>query len=203
MTKPKTYFWLILLTTLLLPGTISAQSHSPVSVSLCDLLKEPKTYDGKQIRVRGRINLEFEDFSIYDMKCNYSPDVWLMFGGDVATPIMSMWGDTKRIQGKNISFSGVEYTLAKDASFDEFFKHVTARENKKPAYRVTATLAGFFFAQRPKQDAALIGRMPGYGHMGCCRLFIIERISDVESKPITSDEYNEKWSKRREQPTRR
>jgi hypothetical protein len=170
----------------------------PVSVSLCEILKTPQGYNGKEIQIRGKINLEFEDFSIYDLRCNQSPDVWLMFGGDVATPIMSMWGDTKRAPGKDISFSGVEYPLVKDASFDEFIKHVTAREKKRPAYRVTATLTGVFFSQRSKQDPRLLGLMPGYGHMGCCRLLIIKQISDVESKPIKGEDYNEKWSTRRE-----
>jgi hypothetical protein len=202
MMRPRRVSWLFLLTTLALPSFASAQSLPPVSVSLCELLKDPKAYDGKQVQVRGKISLEFEEFSIYDLRCNQSPDVWLMFGGDVATPIMSMWGDRKRIPGKNISFSGVEYTLAKDASFDEFFSHVTERENKKPLYRVTATLTGVFFSQNPKQNPKLIGVMPGYGHMGCCRLLIIEQISHVESKRITGDDYNEKWSKRRERATK-
>jgi hypothetical protein len=199
--KPSTLFWLFLLITLSSPGFISAQSHSAVSVPLCDLLKNPKTYDGKPIQVRGRINLEFEDFTIYDMHCNYSPDVWLMFGGDVATPIASMWGDTKRPKGKNIQFAGVEYPLIKDASFDEFMKHVTARRNKKPVYRVTASLEGVLFGQHPNLDSNLETDSPGYGHMGCCRLLIVKRISDVQWKESAGD-FNEKWSQRREPPAK-
>src|SRR5260370_19464327 len=137
--KPRSVSWLFLLATLALPRFASAQTLPPVSVSLCELLKDQKTYDGRQVQVRGKINLEFEDFSIYDVRCNQSPDVWLMFGGDVATPTTSMWGDTKRIPGKDISFSGVEYPLVKDAWFDEFIKHVTAREQTRPAYRTSAT----------------------------------------------------------------
>ena len=195
MVKQRFFLWLFLLVALLIPRIVSAQS--PVSLPLCDLLKDPKPYEGKRVQVHRKINLEFEDFTIYDMQCNHSPDIWLMFGGDVATPTMSMWGDTKRTPGKNVTFSGVEYQLLKDASFDEFFEHVTAREHKKPAYRVTATLTGVFFAHNPKQDPLLSGSRPGFGHMGCCRLLIIEQISDVESKPLTGDDYNEKWSKRR------
>jgi hypothetical protein len=182
-----------------LPGATSAQSSPPVSVSLCELLKNPKTYQGKEIQVRGKVNLEFEDFTIYDLKCNNFADIWLMLGGDAATPIMSMWGDTKRTPGKNLFFSGKEYTLVKDASFDDFIKHVTAREKKRPQYRVTATLTGDFFAENPEQDSRMIGDRPGFGHMGCCRLLIIKQVSAVESTQITAAAYNEKWSARREQ----
>ena len=196
--KQVTFFALCVLAMIALPRVTSGQSSLPVSVSLCELLKNPKAFDRKDIQVRGRVNLEFEDFTIYDLKCNNYTDVWLMLGGDVATPIMSMWGDTERTPGRNISFSGKEYTLVKDASFHDFIKHVTAREKKRPQYRVTATLAGEFFAENPKQDSRLIGHMPGFGHMGCCRLLIIKQVSDVESKRIAADGYNEKWSARRE-----
>jgi len=197
--KPTTLSALCLLAAMVLTTIASAQSPPPASVPLCELLKNPKTYDGKEIQVRGKVNLEFEDFTIYDLKCNNFADIWLMLGGDAATPIMSMWGDTNRAPGKNLSFLGKEYALAKDASFDDFIKHVTAREKKKPQYRVTATLTGDFFAENHEQDSRMIGDRPGFGHMGCCHLLIIKQVSAVESKQITPDGYNEKWSNRREQ----
>jgi hypothetical protein len=191
---------LSILLILFFPGFASAQSTpstapttAPVSVSLCELLKTPQAYSGKQIQIRGKINLEFEDFSIYDTGCNTWPGIWLMFGGDVPTPTKSTVNDNSRIPDRNIKVNGIEYGIAKDQKLEEFSKAIAARQDRKTLYRVTATLAGTFLAGRVNQPSEKFPSPPGYGHMGCCYLFVIQQVLTVETKPI-ADDAKEKWS---------
>jgi hypothetical protein len=187
---------LLLLIVLSLPTVSACQTitpSAPASASLCDLLKSPKVYDGKQIQIRGKINLEFEDFSIYDTSCNTWPGIWLMFGGDVSTPTKSTVNDNRRPQGQNIKVNGIEYIIVKDQKLDEFSKGITARQDRKVLYRVIATLAGTFLAGGTDRSSKGIPNLPGYGHLGCCYLFIIQKVLAVETKPIT-DAAKEKWS---------
>jgi hypothetical protein len=176
--------------------TTAAQTFektAPQTITLCEVLKTPQAFDGKTLLIRGRINLEFEDFSIYDIDCNTSPQIWLAFGGDVSTPTMSTINDTHRPSGRNLEFQGSEYTLVKDDNFNEFYKLVTAKEKYRPAYRVTATLTGTFFRGKTVTYPSGQHIMSGYGHLGCCHLFIIQQVSDVASKPMSKNDVNEMW----------
>jgi hypothetical protein len=184
-----------LLLALFFPASALAQSiptAAPQSVSLCDLLKTPQAYSGKQIQIRGKINLEFEDFSIYDTSCNTWPGIWLMFGGDVSTPTKSTVNDNSRIPGRNIKVDGVAYGIVKDEKLNDFSRGIAAKQNRKTLYRVTATLTGTFLAGQVDQHSDRFPYRPGYGHMGRCYLFIIQQVMAVEAKPIT-DDAKEKW----------
>jgi hypothetical protein len=171
----------------------TAPTTAPVSVSLCDLLKTPQSFNGKQIQIRGEINLEFEDFSIYDTSCNTWPGIWLMFGGDVSTPTKSTVNDNSRVPGRNIRVDGIEYGIVKDQNLNDFSKGIAARQDRKTLYRVTAMLAGTFLAGRIDQHSNRFPYRPGYGHMGRCYLFIIQQVLAVEAKPL-ADDAKEKWS---------
>jgi hypothetical protein len=171
----------------------SVPSQAPPRVSLCDILKDPKSFDGKLIQFRARTNLEFEDFSAYDVKCNTWPGIWLMFGGDVDSLTTSTVKDVGRPKGQNVRVVGVEYPLLKDEQFDKFYRTVTARGYKKPEYRVTATFTGTFLAGRIGQDRDRRVYLPGYGHLGCCFLFVISQVSEVKTTRIL-DDADEKWA---------
>jgi hypothetical protein len=85
--------------------------------------------------------------------------------------------------------------MVKDESLETFLKLSAARQNKKPIYRVTATLTGTFFGVNPKQDKRLRPTMPGYGHMGCCFQLIVSRVSEVTSSNDVHDR-DEEWKKK-------
>jgi len=164
-------------------------SEAPQIVSLCEILKDPKAFDGRTVQFRGAISSEFEDFTVYDASCpsHYGSDVWLMFGGDVDCPTPSTANDVGRVPGTDVEFQGKKYSLVKDDEFRAFHKFITTRKNRKSVYQVTATLEGTFFAGRTEKVARGQVSLPGYGHMGCCRLFIIHRVSEVsaQKKPTT------------------
>ena len=177
--KPRSFTRLFLLAFCVLPASAFGQTAlpQPQVVSLCDLLKDPKAFSGKNLQIRGTVISEFEVFTVDVGSCALAnaPGIWLMFGGDVDCPTPSTWNDVYRPKGKNVRFDGVEYSLVKDDNFSKFYRAIAWQRNKKTVYQVTATLEGAFFAGDTEKPLA------GYGHLGCCHLFIIHRISQVDT----------------------
>jgi hypothetical protein len=173
-------FWLAAVSSY---GTRSSSESKALEVSLCELLKNPAKYDHLKIVIRGEVSSEFEDFSIHDKACGGPdlPGIWLMFGGDVNCPTPSTWNDVGRKKGKDVMFQGTPYSLVKDAKFEEFYKFVSTRKNEKSVYRIRTVLEGTFFAGRSSKANGPRAELPGYGHGGCCYLFIIHQVLDVST----------------------
>ena len=186
MSRPKFFFLFLLLTIPLCAGQAFAQSETP-ETPLCTVLKDPRAYDHKYVKVRGTIRLGFQDFTLHANDCTTKPDIWLMFAGDVATPTESTAGDTERTPNQNIVFAGSAFALTKDDNFLKLFSLITARRDKNPLYRVTATLTGGFFAAGSKLLTSGGTKLTSaYGHLNCCNLLLITAVSDVESDPPAS-----------------
>jgi hypothetical protein len=173
----------LFLALLLTPRAAVAQSGVP-ETPLCTVLNDAHSYDHKYVKVRGSILLGFENFTLHAADCNTTPNIWLMFGGDIATPISSTSDDTERTPGQNLVFAGTSFPLTKDDNFQKFISLITARNDKNPMYRVTATLTGGFFAAGAKLLSSGGSKLTSsYGQLNCCHLLIITSISDVESDP--------------------
>jgi hypothetical protein len=157
--------------------------ETPAEVSICELAKHPKSFDGKGIRVRGTLSVYFEDFSLVVRNCDSQQGIWLAFGGDVPGIVASMVNDTVRKPGVDLKVNGVSYGIKKDENFRRLYALIAARHGRKPAYRVTATLTGAFFAGEESKLANGQTVFAGYGHLGCCALLVITQVSDVESVP--------------------
>jgi len=175
-----------------------APETTPVTVSFCDLAANPQAFDGQWIQVHGRISLAFEDFTLWEQGCDkpLTRSVWLEYGGDEETPTKFCCGDHSRPKGKDVSVRGQTIPLVRDAQMEEFIRKVRDRRgrqaNGQPCegsicnfYQQSATLTGFFLAapEDPK------GGSKGYGHLGCCHLLVIYRVSDVvaERTPVPLD----------------
>ncbi len=83
----------------------------------------------------------------------------------------------------DIKVNGVSYEIEKDESFRRLYALIAARHGEKPDYTVTATLTGTFFAGEERKLANGQKDFGGYGHLGCCSLLVITKVSDVESVP--------------------
>lgn len=166
-------------------GAQSGVSETP----LCKVLGDPHSYDHKYVKVRGTIRLSYQDFTLHASDCTTKPDIWLMFAGDVATPTDSTAGDTERTPGANVVFAGSSFALTKDDNFLKLFSLITARSDKNPLYRVTATLTGGFFAAGSSLlNSGGTKLTSAYGHLNCCNLLLITSVSNVESDPAASAE---------------
>ncbi len=177
---------IITCTVLLFVAPPARAQTKPEEVSFCDLANDPKSFDGKLIRVRGIVSDEFEDFTLSAEDCNAQQGIWLAFGGDVPSNVASTVNDNFRKPGSELKVNGVSYGIEKDENFRRFYALMAARHEDKAAYRVTATLTGAFFAGEQNKAPSGEGTFMGYGHLGCCSLFVITKVSEVESVPPTN-----------------
>jgi hypothetical protein len=167
---------------LCVPRSVYAQEN-PVEVPGCDLAQNPKAFNGKLIRVRGTLNVHFEDFTLGIGNCDTEQGIWLTFGGDVPGLVASTVNDFFRKPGTDIKVNGVAYGIKKDDNFRRLYALIAARHGDKSDYSVTATLTGMFFAGKGYKTATGAVNFTGYGHLGCCALLVITQASDVESVP--------------------
>jgi hypothetical protein len=162
----------------------SARAQEKVlGMSGCELAKNPKTFDGKLIRVRGTLSVHFEDFSLLTDKCETQQGIWLAFGGDVPGIVVSTANDNARKPGSTVKLDGVSYGIEKDENFHKLYALIAARHGEKPDYEVTATLRGKFFAGEESRTIRGAANFVGYGHLGCCSLLLITQVADVDSVP--------------------
>ena len=157
---------------------------SPREVEVCQLLSDPNAFDGQMVRLRGRLEFEFEGHDVNDLACVQPilhTGIWWSYGGE---PYLAREPELKNVQG-------LISPVLKDAQFEEFDVRARAARRTKPDgetchsrqecayYDVVATYTGRFFAGKMRPGRTLAG---GFGHMGCCHLFVIEQISDVEAR---------------------
>lgn len=176
-------FRLCVLAIVLASWLFQAQTPATEDVDICQVLQNPGSYDGKRVSFRGRLEFEFEGDHIDDSNCGLPPlhtGIWWDYGGEGASAFSA---DAARIQAETSP-------IVRDAQFDAFTAHTGAYRTLQPNgqqckshkacayYEVVATYTGKFFAGRTGAGKVL----PGFGHMGCCHLFVIERISDVVPK---------------------
>lgn len=67
------------------PSTGSSDSvddQAIPSVSYCGILKDPKAYTGKLVRIKAVWQFGFEITSLYDRKCREKPQAWLEFADE-------------------------------------------------------------------------------------------------------------------------
>jgi hypothetical protein len=164
--------------------------HLPVLAlhdSPCELMQHPAKYANQTVEVRARVSIGFEDFTLVAPNCaGDPPPVWLAFGGDEPTPIMSMVNDLERKPGSVLKVNGRALTLNRTPTLELFERRLTARRLNSPGetacngssnlYSVTATITGVFFSD---------GKYGGYGHMGFNHLLVIQQVSDVVAERTT------------------
>lgn len=87
----------------------SEAQQTPVSdsVNFCDLLKEPKKYDGKKVTVRATYRYGFEWQEIYCLECRNLGKVWLEIG-DITSKSGKIFNNFSKNDGTiNGIFTGV------------------------------------------------------------------------------------------------
>jgi hypothetical protein len=166
--------------------TAGAQAQAPIPVSPCELIAHPEEYAGKIVKVRAKVSIAFEDFTLATAGCDEkSRQVWLMYGGDEPTPTMSTVNDQSRPAGSVLRVEGRPVVLKHDAQLELFKRRLSAVRLTGVSddecsgncrfYNVTATLTGIFFAAPDRP-------LGGFGHMWCCHLLAIQQIEDVDAE---------------------
>jgi hypothetical protein len=172
----------------LLPGTwkvifvlvglsILAISQEPEKVSVCQLKADPANFNHKLVQVTSFLSHGFEDFTLQDPSCGSWPDIWLEYGGKAASGTMYCCGVTNaRTRPNQVQIENVSIPLVED----ENFRRLDGLLQVPRAYAIAhATVVGRFFSGKeisyPKAK-----HWGGYGHMGCCSLFVIQQVLAVE-----------------------
>jgi hypothetical protein len=147
----------------------------PQKVTVCQLLDYPKLYDHKLVEVTGFASHGFEDSGFSDPSCGgrYG-GLWMEFGGRTSTGTMSTVSGLNRARPEPAVVEGLAVPLIEDATFHRFDDLL----HQGNGNLVHAQVIARFFAGKEN----LYGRKgwSGYGHMGCCSLFLIQQVLSVD-----------------------
>ncbi len=157
-------------------------------VSLCRLSNDPGAFNRKSVEVSAFVSHGFEDSSVFESGCGERyAGIWMEYGGTSSTATMYCCGFTpKSTRPAVLTVEGVELPLVDNDNF----KTLNALLHKDSGRTVRATLRGTFFSG--KQDPYGNGKKDlwgGYGHMGCCSLFVIQEVVSVLPQNVDGLDY--------------
>jgi hypothetical protein len=129
----------------------------------------------------------FEDFHLADPTCTTQGfSVWVMYGGkaqsDTAYCCPGEGGGKTRPD--SVTVEGVQLSLVNDLTFRQF----TDLLKKEPDTTVRVTAVGRFFAGE-KRTVDGVTSWGGAGHLGCCSLFVIQRVESFKTHTRSDLDY--------------
>jgi hypothetical protein len=180
-------FFFPVLVSIVLGAQAYAQSEvqEPViTTTLCEIKAHPENFQHKLVQFTATASHGFEDSMVESDSCSWTkadaPGVWLEFGGRQSTDTMYCCGFTpKPDRPKDLEVDGMKISLVDDELFRKFNAALQAHPRPSKSVTVQATLRGRIFAKRVKLDEQSRGYWGGYGHMGCCMLFVVTQVVDV------------------------
>lgn len=152
-------------------------NEGPEELTVCQLLTDPGKYNQKLVKVTGFFSLGFEESSLYDLQCDSRFSIWYDFGGKNSTGTMYCCGVVpSRTRPEEIIVENIPIPLVVDQNFQTFDQLV------RRAGIVRANVIGRFFSG--ERSTAPNGRewWGGYGHLGCCPLFVIQQVVSVDGQ---------------------
>lgn len=174
----------------LAPTCSRAQSSEvPLRVSLCEIKAHPEKYLGKIVEFTAVASHGFEDSMVEDDHCpwpNSGPGVWMEYGGNRSTDTMYCCGfSPKPTRDKPLVVDGISLPLIEDENFQVFDARLHPKHSKpqRASDTVQATLRGRIFGRYER--IAGTQQHPywrGYGHMGCCMLFVVTQVLSVDPR---------------------
>jgi hypothetical protein len=193
----KQALFIVVLSSLLIPLSLPAQT---VDTTVCEILSNPQSFDGKIVRVKGVAVAGFEEFVIQGKDCNQSVNaIWLAYPEGTkgkAGPIASL-----RLQlGKNnptvvSNVSRPPVTLDKNKEFKEFDKLLSTQAKTEGMCLgcVKFTVAGTFVGRLDgtkdaglsrNADGKVVG-LSGFGNLNrySARL-VLQSVSEISSQEI-------------------
>jgi hypothetical protein len=165
---------------------LNAQTQKPLAdavpkpreVTYCELSRDPATHNHELVRLTAFVTHGFEDFHIADPTCHTQGfSVWVMYGGKAqsGTAYCCPGESGEKTRAEPLTVEGVQVPIVDDSIFDKF-TDLLARE---PDTTVRATAVGRFFSGE-KQTINGSTSWGGAGHLGCCSLFVVQRVESFE-----------------------
>jgi hypothetical protein len=182
----------------------AAPATAPVDVKVCDVVKNPASFDGKMVRIKGTVVAGFDEFVIKDAtdpNCGFQVNgIWLSYpqgskakSGPVAIVTAQ---PAHNFAGAWKAPTRTPVTLDKSKDFKQFDSLLSQPHQKGldmclgcARYEVTATLVGRLDGVADgavKRDAA--GKIVGFGGFGNMNAYparlVLASVSDVAPKEI-------------------
>ncbi len=156
-------------------------------ISLCQLQEDPAAFNHKKVEVSAFVSHGFENSSIFESGCGemYS-GIWMEYGGTASTATVYCCGFTpKKTRPSVLTVERVRLPLVENENFN-LLNTLLRKDHGRTA---RATLRGTLFSG--KQTTYPGGRTfwGGYGHMGCCSLFVIPEVVSVLPHDIEGLDY--------------
>lgn len=156
--------------------TSSDALAEPRKVTYCELARDPVTYNRELVRLTAFVTHGFEDFTLAQPDCANPPQhfsVWIMYGGkaETNTAYCCPGESGAETRSQPLMVEGVQIPLISDVVFQQF----TDLLKTEPNTTVRVTLVGRFFSGE-KQAFNNSTYWRGFGHLGCCSLFVIQRV---------------------------
>lgn len=192
----------VLVSVLFFGACVCGLKAQAVDTDLCAIVKNPKSFDGKTVRIKGVAVAGFDEFIIKDASaCGYPVDgIWLDYPqgtkGKAGPVAMVQVQPARNFAGKYTPPTRVALTLDKSKDFKQFDNLLSQPHNHGAGmclgcarYQVSATFVGRIDAvadpslQRDK-DGKIIG-FGGFGNMNAypARL-VLQSVSDVTPKEV-------------------
>jgi len=166
------------------PGSDSVPQ--PRQVTYCELSKNPAAYNHELVRLTAFVTRGFEDFHLADPTCATEGfSVWVMYGGKAQSDTAYCCpGESAKARPESLTVEGVQVPLVDDLTFRKF----TDLLKKEQDTTVRVTARGRFFSGE-KRTINGANSWGGAGHLGCCSLFVIERVESFEAHTRTDLDY--------------
>lgn len=169
----------------------SDEAVEPSNVTYCDLAKDPSTYNHALVRLTAFVTHGFEDFTLAEPNCDTPKQhlsIWVTYGGKArSNTVYCCPGEAERGERtKPLIVEEVQVPLVSDTVFQQFSDLL----EKEPDTTVRATLVGRFFSGE-KETINGFTNWTGFGHMGCCGLFVIQHVEAFEPHTKSDADYTE------------
>lgn len=187
------------LTILLLAGACASRAQV-VDTTVCDVLKNPASFNGKIVRIKGAVSVGLDQFIVRGPDCNQQVDaIWLAYPegarGKAGPDAMVELQPAHNFAAKYTAPARTPVKLQKDKAFKQF-DSLLAEQHKTQylclgcrRYQVTATLVGRLDGVA---DATLTrdasGKITGFGGFGNMNAYparlVLQSVTDVTPKEI-------------------
>jgi hypothetical protein len=142
--------------------------HGQRNASVCEISANPQAFHKKRLIVDAFAFSGFENFTLQDPACDQRIGIWLEYGGDRGHDVVYCCPPASK--KRRTVVEKIRVPLVENRHLEEF--HAGLRVGGGSMLR--ARLKGRFFATPAD-------RKFGYGHLGCCELFVIEEVIAVDS----------------------
>lgn len=172
-----------------------------VDATVCAVLKNPASFDGRTVRIKGTVVTGFDQFVVNNGDCGEEVNgIWLAYppGAKAKSGPIAMveLEPAHNFVGKVVPETGITVSLTRDKAFKQFDSLLAQRHDQSgavclgcPRYQVQATLVGRLDAVATagvQRDGS--GKIVGLGGFGNLNAYparlVLESVADVTPKEI-------------------